>query len=439
MRGEPLHRGYNLMDRRATREVETLKETIGEDAIFELTGNRLEDHPAIVNLLWERHNRPDSFRDVAKVLTIDGFITLKLTGVASLHYSAAPFYGVAYDLRRRRFDTGLLQRLGLDPSVIPSLYRCEEIVGRISESAAYETGLSAGTPVAAGQVDCNAGWLGAGAVEEGDIQCNLGTVGNFGVVHKSLDFIFSPIGRRMINFPYTVNSEDTYVTVPTTTTGGQTLRYVRDTFAQAELEAERNLGLSAYDLLNLQAAKVPPGSEGLIVLPFLMGERTPIWDPLARGVVFGLSLNHTKGHLIRAMMEAVAYAMYDSYRLIKEAELTMRLPMILNEGGAVSPLGRRIIADTFDVPIMLVKRREGAPFGDAVLAGVATGVFPDFSVAKSWAEYIDPMEPDPLDHEIYMRHFKLYKQLYEHLKTDFRELAALREESRPASADGERE
>jgi xylulokinase len=219
------------------------------------------------------------------------------------------------------------------------------------------------------------------------------------------------------------------VTVPTTTTGGQSIRYLRDNFSQYEVETERVLGISSYDLLNLQAQKVPVGSNGLIILPFLMGERTPIWDVHARGVIFGLSLNHTKGHIVRAMMEAVAYAMYDSFRLVKEeAGLKMNYPMVLNEGGAVSKLWRQIITDVFNVPIVLVKRRTGAPYGDAILAGVAAGVFKDFSVAKEWVEYIEPMEPNQEHHERYMEYFALYKKLYEHVKEDYRELAKLREQ-----------
>ncbi|HEY63545.1 MAG TPA: FGGY-family carbohydrate kinase [Caldilineae bacterium] len=421
----PIHRAYNLMDRRATKEVEWLKEHIGEDRIFQITGNRLEDHPTLVNLLWEKNNRPDSFKQIWKALTIDGFITLRLTGKATLNYSAAAFYGVAYNLRERRFEEDLMREIGIDPGLMPDLFECTDVVGEVTPQAAEQTGLIPGIPVAAGQVDCNAGWVGAGAVEEGDIQSNLGSVGNFGVVHRDLDFIFSPVGRLMINFPYTVDSANTYVTVPSTMTGGQSIRYLRDVFSQYEVEMERVLGVSSYDLLNLQAQKVPPGSEGLIILPFLMGERTPIWDPLARGVIFGLSLNHTKGHIVRAMMEAVAYALYDNFRLIREAGLKLNLPLVLNEGGAVSKLWRQIITDVFNVPTVLVKRRTGAPFGDAILAGVATGIFKDFSVAKEWAEYIDRMEPNQENHELYMRYFALYKRLYEHVKEDFRELARL--------------
>jgi sugar (pentulose or hexulose) kinase len=254
-------------------------------------------------------------------------------------------------------------------------------------------------------------------------------VGNFGVIHRSKEFNFSPVGLSMINLAFTIDSANTYITIPSTTTGGQSIRYLRDNFSQLEVETERSLGISAYDLLNMQAEKAPPGSDGLVILPYLMGERTPIWDTYARGVIFGLSLNHTKGHLVRAMMEAVAYALYDSYQLIVTSGLEINYPIVLNEGGAVSKLWRQIITDVFNVPTVLVERRTGAPFGDAILAGVATSVFPDFSVAKEWSEYVDLMEPNAENHEIYMEYFGVYKQLYEHVKDDFRALAAVRDKT----------
>ncbi len=424
----PIQRAYNLMDRRATAEVNWLKAHVGEDRILQLTGNRIEDHPSLVNLLWERKNRPDSYAQIWKALTIDGFITLKLTGQPVTNYGAASFYGVAYDLLGERFDEAILAQIGIDPSLLPRLARCEEIIGEVTQAAAAATGLAPGTLVAAGQVDFNASCVAAGIITPGDIMSNLGTVGNFGVVHKTRNFNFSPVGLSMINFAFTIDSGNTYITAPSTTTGGQSIRYLRDQFSQYEVEVERVLGTSSYDLLNLQAEKTPPGSDGLIILPYLTGERTPIWDVYARGVVFGLSLNHGKGHLVRAMMEAVAYALYDSYRLIVDSGLPINYPLVLNEGGAVSRLWRQIITDVFAVPTVLVKRRTGAPYGDAILAGVATGIFKDFGVAKEWSQYIAPMEPDKANHERYMDYFGLYKQVYEHVKGDFLSLAKIRDQ-----------
>ncbi len=421
--GEPLARAYNLMDRRAHAQVAQLYDRLGQDRVFDSIGNRLEDHPTIVNLMWEAQHRPELLARAAAALTIDGYITMRLTGARTVHRSGAGFYG-CYDLRRGDWDRELLAQAGVDERLLPRLCTCTEIVGEVTAAASAASGLAPGTPVAAGQVDCNAGWIGAGATQVGDMQSNLGTVGNFGVVHQSASFVFSDVGRLMINVPYTV--ENCLVTIPTTMTGGQSIRYLKEAFGQHEVELERTTGLSAYDQLNAAAEQAPPGSEGLLVLPFLMGERTPLWDVNARGVIFGLSLNHGKGHLVRATMEAVAYAMYDSFRLIRQSGLAINLPLVLNEGGAVSRLWRQIIADVFDVPIVLVQRREGAPFGDALLAGVATGRLPGLDIARRWTTYVEPIEPDPARHRLYEEHYGLYKQLYEHLKDDFRALAALR-------------
>lgn len=423
----PLHRAYNLMDRRATQEVAWLRRQIGEDRIFQVSGNRIEDHPTLVNLLWEQRHRTTDYQRIWKALTIDGFITLKLTGQAVVNHGGAAFYGVAYDLLGECFDCALLDAIGISPAILPDIHRPEAIIGHITAEAAEATGLAAGTPVCCGQVDFNASCIAAGITDEGDIMGNLGTVGNFGVVHRSREFSFSSVGAAMINFAFTVDSAQTYVTVPTTTTGGQSIRYLRDAFGQVEMETERVLGVNAYDLLNLQAEKVPPGCDGLLVLPYLMGERTPIWDTAARGVIFGLSLNHTKGHLVRAMMEAVAFALYDSYELLIQSGLPIHYPLVLNEGGAVSKLWRQIITDVFNVPTVLVERRTGAPFGDAILAGVATGVFPDFGVAKRWARYEAQMDPDAARHGRYLEYFALYRQLYKHVREDFQTLARLRE------------
>ncbi len=423
--GRPLPRAYNLMDRRATAEVAWVSEHIGAERIFGITANRLEDHPALINVLWERNHHPDRYRTIAKVLTIDGFINFKLTGTTTAHYSAAPFYGV-YDILERRFDTDLLEAMGVDPALMPDLCRCEDVIGEVTSAAARESGLAAGTPVAGGQVDCNAGWMQGGAIDPGDIQMNLGTAGNFGIIHRSREFLFSRSGAASINFPYTVDSENTYITVPTTTTGGGTLRYLRDQFSALEVEREQAGGPDVYDVLNQQAASVPRGAEGLLFLPYLMGERTPIWDVNARGVLFGLSLNHTKGHVVRAAMEGVAFALYHSFETLGAAGLSVNYPLVLNEGGAKSTLWRRIITDVFDVGTVLLERRTGAPYGDAILAGVATGIFGDFSVARGWASTIEPMEPDARAHADYMERFALFKQVYQDLKGDFVELARIR-------------
>lgn len=420
--GNPLQNAYNLMDRRATQEVEWLKGTIGEEEIFRLTANRLDDHPTIVNLLWERAHRPETFKRIHKALTIEGYIVYKLTGETTLVHSNAGFMGVAYNIVEKRFEHDMLERIGIDPEILPQLHYCEDIVGHVTKVAAEETGLLAGTPVAAGQADFNASCVSIGIIEEGDCQINLGTCGVLGFVHKSTDFMY-----EMISLGFTVDPKNAYMAIGATQTGGMSLRYIRDNLATYELEVERNLGISAYELLDRQAAAAPPGSEGLVVLPYLTGEKTPIWDAHARGCIFGLSLHHKKSHIIRAMMEGVAYALYDSFRLFQQSNAMIKVPIVMNEGGTQSRLWRQIISDVFNVPTVFAKRRTGAPFGDAVLAGVAIGAISDYSVCREWAEYVDQIDPIADNHATYMEYFSLYKDIYQNNKQAFRSLSELRE------------
>ena len=335
--GHPINNAYNLMDKRAVGEVIRLKEEIGEEAIFALSGNRLDDHPSIVNLLWEKENRREDFEKICRVHTIDGYIRYKLTGLHTANYSCATFLG-GYDIRKNVFDRSFLEKIGINPDWMPRVAACDEIIGTVSEKGAEKTGLSAKTLVCGGQCDFNAGCIGAGITEEGEINMNLGTCGNFGIIHKDDAFMDS-----MLACAFTVESKNTYITIPTTTTGGGAMRYLRDKFGQLELGVESLTGMSAYTQFDMQADRVPPGSEGLLILPYLMGERTPLWDADARGVIFGLSFHHGKPHIIRAMMESVAYALYSSFRIIEGAGKKMTYPIVLNEGGAQSKIWRRII------------------------------------------------------------------------------------------------
>ena len=422
--GNTVNNAYNLMDRRAYREKEYLEELFGNDLIYEISKNNIADHPILVNMLWEKKHCPEDFSRIFKVLTIDGYIRYKLTGSTLAHYSAGTFYGVAYNLLERRFDREILDRIGIPLDILPEFCRCEDIVGTVTDAAAAESGLTPGIPVAGGQVDCNAGWVGGGATQVGDIQMNLGTCGNFGVIHRGESFI-----REMFNIPYTTDSENEYCTITTTMTGGQVLRYLKENFAELECAASELLpDTDAYDLLNMEAEKIPVGSDGLIVLPYLMGERTPIWDNEARGCVFGMSLHHTKAHMVRAFMEGVAYALYDSYLYYLDAGIKINYPLVMNEGGAKSKLWRRIITDVFNVPTVFVESRVGAPFGDALLAAVATGYMKDYSIAKEKTHYIDPMEPIAENHEQYMRLFRIYRNIYQHVKSDYKDLAGVMRE-----------
>jgi sugar (pentulose or hexulose) kinase len=424
--GEPLGRAFNLMDRRASLQVRETIEKIGADRLQELTGNRVEDYPSLVSLMWVAANEPERFRKTAKALTIDGFIAMRLTGRATLNRSCAAFFGVAYDIRACRFDDRVLDALTIPSEKLPELVDCDEVIGTVDDTVSTTLGLSRGCLVAGGQVDCNAAWIGGGAVTPGAFQLNLGTAGVIGVVHDRRTFLGSPAGREVVNIPYTTDVRGTYSAVAVTMTGGQALRYLRDLAGPDVLRvAASSRGLSAYDLLTQGAETVPAGSEGLLALPYFMGERVPLWDSRARAAYVGLSLHHRREHLVRAMLEGVAYALRWALDVLREGQLEITEPLILNEGGARSAIWRRIITDVLEVRTAILVRGGGAALGDAILAGVSCGMLSGFETALQLATPGAHLEPDPAAVAVYREGLTIFKETYQALRAPSERLAGL--------------
>lgn len=418
--GGVVNKAYNFLDSRAMGVAARLRERVGEDRAFALCGFDVGQQWNVTGMLWEKENRPDDYRRVWKVLTPDAYVTFRLTGKAVVNYSTGNFYGTIFDVHGKEFHQPLLDELGVDRGILPDVFPCEAVVGEVTPEAAAVTGLAAGTPVIAGTVDAFAGWLAGGAVEEGDTQLNLGTAAVLGVITGKPNFV-----RHMWNCVYPVNSANNYVTFGSTTTGGYVMRHLRNNFSRYERFVESSGGYDAYDLINLDAESVPPGADLLISLPLFMGARVPAFNADARGVVFGWTMNHRKGHLVRSLMEGVAFSAYAQYRAMLENGVVTRGPIVMNEGGAKSRLWRRIFTDVFNRPTVLLKNRAGAPYGDAILAGIATGHLPGYRVAREWAEYVERAEPDPRTHALYTDIFAVYMSVYDHLREDYAALAGL--------------
>ena len=191
------------------------------------------------------------------------------------------------------------------------------------------------------------------------------------------------------------------------------LRWFRDQFGQIEISLGKQVGLSPYKILDLEAEKVPPGSEGLIVLPYFMGERTPIWDPYSKGLIIGLTLTHTRAHIFRALMEGAAYALRHNIETARANNIPLKPRMGIVDGGAKSPLWRKIFADVTKFPLVYVAESPGTPFGDALLSGVGTGVLKGYEVIKDWVKAADVQEPDPKTSKIYDKYYRLYLKFYE--------------------------
>lgn len=417
---QPLQLAHIWMDRRSTSQCQWLKNNIGEDKIFNISANPIDSYYAVTKLMWERDNRPDLYKRTYKMQTAADYPAMKLTGVAVTDYSNASLCGIAFDVRKKIWDEDLLREINLDIDKLPEPYPCEKVIGYVTEEASQKTLIPRGTPVVAGTVDCNAAWVAGGAVEDGDASVVMGTAGVLGIVHKKDSFT-----RNMIMIIHTANSEQTYTTLSAQLCGG-IYRYYRDNLAVAESNASRELGIDTFKLMDIEAEKVPSGCDGLILLPYFQGERTPIWDPYVRGILFGLSFNHTRGHIIRAIMEGTGYAFKHNFNIIKESGIKINLPIVMSEGGARSRLWRQIICDMLEISGVYMKSSTGAPFGNAILAGVGVGVFKDFSIAKKWIEIGDKLEPNPSNTEIYKKYYPIFLELYERNKDLYVRLANVR-------------
>lgn len=414
----PLQNAHIWMDRRASAECDWLKREIGEERIFKLSANPTDPYYATAKVMWEKNNRPDLYKQTYKFQTAADYPCMKLTGKAVTDYSNASLIGIAFDMVNRTWDKGLIEEIGLDPEKFPEAFACDEVIGEVTKEAAARTGLAAGTPVVAGTVDCNAAWVAGGAIDAGSTQLVMGTAGVLGVVHDEPTFT-----RDMITIVHTADSRRKYTTLAALVSCGALIRYFRDNFGQLERTAEAMSGVDAYDLLNKEARDVPPGSNGLIVLPYFMGERTPIWDTNARGVTFGLSLDHGRGHLIRALMEGAGYGLLHNFELMRESGVKMNLPIVLSEGGANSAMWRQIIADILDVECVFAQSSKGAPVGNAVAAGVGVGIYKSYDVVKDWVQLGARHTPDPENHARYRKLYAIYRDLYPLLKEQFVRLA----------------
>lgn len=417
----PLANGHIWMDRRATDQCRWLCENIGDERIFEISANPNDPYYALAKLMWERDNRPSLFRQCYKLQTAADFPAMKLTGVAVTDYSNASLIGIAFDVRKRRWDEQLLEEIGVEPDKLPEPFSCDKIIGEVTQQAAQETRLAKGTPVMAGTVDCNAAWVAGGAVDSGDASLVLGTAGVLGIVHEKDTFT-----KNMIMIIHTADSEKKYTTLGALVAGGASMRYFRDVFASHETQQQKDGGADAYDRLNDYANASPVGAKGLVYLPYLSGERTPIWDTTARGVLFGFGMDHNKGDFVRAMMEGVGYGLFHNYDLMMKSGVKANLPLILSEGGAKSSLWRQIIADILNIPCAWRRESKGAPVGNAIVAGVGTGVYKDYSIAKQWAGETreeDITYPNDHNNRLYMKYFDIYRTLYENNKGLFEQLA----------------
>mgnify|MGYP005840569969 CR=1 FL=1 len=406
--GNVLHNTPIWMDTRSSKIVQKTVEKIGFDRIFKLSGNSFEPTYSTPKILWFKENMSDIYRNTFKFLQSNSFIAYKLTGAMTQDVSQG--YGLhMFDMKTGKYDDALCEEMGIDRGKLPDIFACHDVVGEVTSAAADETCLKAGTPVVAGGLDAACGTLGAGVFERGQTQEQGGQAGGMSicldeaVTHPKLILGFHVVPGLWLLQGGTVG-------------GGGTIKWFRQelgTFYEIE---EKSQGINAFKIMDEEASKISPGSDGLIFLPYMAGERSPIWDKNAMGVFFGLGYSKTRAHMIRATLEGCAYALLHNLKTAQGAGVNVD-ELIAMGGAANSRLWTQIKADVTGKVIKVPTSDTATTLGAAILAGVGTGQYKGFKEAVDQTVSITRIhEPDMKNHVMYMKRYELYLEIYENLK-----------------------
>lgn len=372
-------------------------------------------------ILWLRNHEPRNFDRTVKVLLPKDDIRRRITSEFATEVSDASGM-LLLDVVKRAWSKQLLSKLDLDIGLLAKCYESEDVTGQLSRSAAEELGLTTECLVVGGAGDCAAGAIGNGIVSTGILSTSIGTSGVM-FVHSDEPQI-DPAGR-LHTFCHAVRGR--WHMMGVILSAGGCLQWFRNRLCHGEAEAARKAGLDVYDLLAEEAAVIPPGSEGLLFLPYLSGERTPHANPDARGCFIGLTLAHGRGHMVRAIMEGVTYALRDSLTIIRGLGVPVR-QIRASGGGSRSALWRQIQASVFGQKVATFNAEEGAAYGVALLAAVGAGAFKNIQEACSATiRVVDQTPSQRRAMAYYDRGFAEYQQLYRSLKEDFHRIAALEE------------
>lgn len=419
--GNVLRRSIIWCDQRTDRECGEITDLIGRDRLVEITANPALTGFTASKIQWVKNNQPELYRKTWKILLPKDYIRYRLTGEFATEVSDASGMQLL-DVSRRQWSTEILDKLEIREALLGRVYESCEATGRITGEAARATGLAEGTVVAGGAGDQAAGAVGNGIVKPGILSSTIGTSG---VVFAHSDQVQIDREGRVHTFCHAVPG--CWHIMGVTQGAGLSLKWFRDQFCLEEIRTAQLMGVDPYVLMDREAERIPAGSEGVIYLPYLMGERTPHLDPYARGVFFGLSAAHNKAHLIRAVMEGVVYSLRDCLDIIRGMGISV-LEIRASGGGSRSTLWRQMQADVFGTDMVTVSNSEGPALGAAILAGVASGVFSDVKTAcMDMIRVTGRQTPHEETRTVYQKQVRIYRNLYPSLKQQFRALKEMGE------------
>ncbi len=404
--GQPLHAGIIWMDRRAVEQTESIRKQYDSSRLFELSGLNLDPYHVAPKICWFAETHPKLYEKSRYFMLPGSYVAYKLSGEYGVDYSNASST-LLMDVRKKEWSTELCNYFQIAIDKLTPIYPANSIIGSLLPEMAEQMGLDAQTKVILGCGDEHAASLGAGVIIPGLVCDIAGTAEPIGAASQQP--LFDETG--LVETHCHADPDLWFLENPGFVSGGN-YRWLRDQFARdQELEATK-LGIDIYDLLNREAENVPPGSDGLILLPCLSGAMTPTWNAYARGVFFGFTLAHQRGHFIRAVLEASAYALRDITDRMQAMGLALTQIRAVG-GGARSPLWRQIKADVTGLPIALLQTVETTALGAGLLALAGMGYTRDLTEAVEVAvRVVETRDPNPQTGEIYEAYYQLYRAAY---------------------------
>jgi D-xylulose kinase len=412
--GNPTRQAIVWLDNRAVEEAAEIKRQFDLVEIYEITGQPdvTPTWPAC-KILWLRIHEPEVFERTARYLLVEDYLLYCLTG-QYVTETALQSSSLLLDIRKKRWHEPLLKASGIRADQLPRLVQPGEMIGPLSSAGAAAVGLPVETRVVAGAIDQVAGAIGAGNISPGMVSEMTG--GALAIVATTAAPRFDPLRR----IPCHIHAAgDTYCLLPWAQTAGMALKWFRDQFYRTENREAQTKGLDIYDLMTAMAAAVPPGSEGMVVLPHLEGTACPEFDPTARAVFYGVTLRHTRAHFTRALMESVAYMLKKNLDLVENLGVPVH-QIRSTGGGARSPLWLQMKADVMQKPVTAVESEETACLGAALMAAVATGAFTNLDEAVAQMVRLRPtIYPKSQHLAVYQQGYEKYNELYERLAPMF--------------------
>ncbi len=399
-------------DQRTSEQCDEMVAKIGLENLIRITGNPALTGFTAPKILWVQENEPDIYKKIAHILLPKDYVRFKLSGDYAIDCADASGTSL-FNITKRGWSEEILSKLEINPKWLPEVFEGTAITGVISSKGAQATGLKPGTPIVGGGGDQAAQAVGVGAVTEGIVALTLGTSGV--VFAPTSEPFIDPQGRlHAMCHSLPPKPGQGWHLMGVMLSAGGSLRWYRDTFQPGE----------EYPPLLKPAENIPAGSEGLLFLPYLTGERTPYPDPFARGGFIGLTIRHTFAHLTRSVLEGVAFGLRDSMTLIKEAGVGEIKQIRISGGGAKSLLWRQILADVMDAELVTVNTTEGACYGAALLAGVGVGLWSTVKDAcEATVTTLNATYPEPANVPVYDSYYQDYRALYPALKESFKSLS----------------